>query len=449
MNYPRYPEYKPSGVEWLGEVPAHWDVLRLRFAIKTNPTKSEITGLEPAAPVSFVPMEAVGAYGGLNLEAEKSIDDIGTGYTYFRDGDVVVAKITPCFENGKGALAAGLKNGIAFGTTEQHVLRPSESMDEHFLFYLTISQPFREVGASEMYGAGGQKRVSDEFIRDLRPAIPPLDEQRAIAAFLDRETARIDALITKKLRLIELLAEKRTALISQAVTKGLSPDAPMKDSGVEWLGEIPAHWDVARVKFVAKLESGHTPSKQVPEYWENCDIPWVSLNDSKQLAVCDYISETKYQISRLGLENSSARVLPPGAVVFTRDATIGLAAITTKEMAVSQHLIAWIPSYQIRAEYLLRVFSVMKAHLDSYTFGATIKTIGMPDVKKLVTTLPPLDEQKAIEEFVKTNMSQLDRLASSVESAIARLQEYRNAVIAAAVTGKIDVRGLNEEREVA
>ena len=279
--------------------------------------------------------------------------------------------------------------------------------------------------------------------------VPGPTEQRTIAAFLDRETARIDALIVKKQRLIELLAEKRSALISQAVTKGLNPDAPMKDSGVEWLGEIPAHWDVARVKFVAKLESGHTPSKQVPEYWENCDISWVSLNDSKQLAACDYISETKYQINRLGLDNSSARVLPPGAVVFTRDATIGLAAITTKEMAVSQHLIAWIPNNQIRAEYLLRVFNVMKAHLDSYTFGATIKTIGMPDVKKLVTTLPPLDEQKAIEEFVQTNMSQLDRLASSVESAIAILQEYRNAVIAAAVTGKIDVRGLNEERDVA
>lgn len=209
---------KNSGAEWLGEIPAHWKVLRLRFAIKTNPTRWEIIGLEPGAPVSFVPMEAVGEYGGLNLDAEKPIDEIGTGYTYFRDGDVVVAKITPCFENGKGALATGLKNGIAFGTTELHVLRPSESMDRLFLFYLTISQPFREVGASEMYGAGGQKRVPDGFIRDLRPAIPPLDEQRAIAAFLDHETARIDALIAKVKSAIGQLHEYRAALIADAVT---------------------------------------------------------------------------------------------------------------------------------------------------------------------------------------------------------------------------------------
>ena len=110
----------------------------------------------------------------------------------------------------------------------------------------------------------------------------------------------------------------------------------MKDSGIGWLGRVPAHWSVERVKNVARLDGGHTPSKQVPEYWENCDIPWVSLNDSKQLVSADYIDKTVVMINEKGLANSSARMLPPGAVVFTRDATIGLAAITTRPMAVSQ-----------------------------------------------------------------------------------------------------------------
>jgi type I restriction enzyme S subunit len=223
----------------------------------------------------------------------------------------------------------------------------------------------------------------------------------------------------------------------------------MKDSGIEWLGEVPAHWEVRRVKDVAKLESGHTPSKQVPEYWENCDIPWVSLNDSKHLAVNDYIHDTAIQINALGLANSSARIIPAGSVVFTRDATIGLAAITSRSMAVSQHLIAWCPSERLNSIYLLRVFNAMKQFLDTYTNGATIKTIGMPDVKKLVTPVPPVDEQLKIVGFLEGAMTKLESLIAEAQRAIDLLKERRTALISAAVTGKIDVRGLVDMQEAA
>ena len=145
-----YPAYKPSGIEWLGSVPSAWHVARLRFLVKTNPSKSEIRGIPQDTVVSFVPMEAVGEYGGLRLEQSHALEDVANGYTYFRDGDVVVAKITPCFENGKGSIADGLENGIGFGTTELHVLRPSSFMDRNYLFYLTISHAFRQIGASYM-----------------------------------------------------------------------------------------------------------------------------------------------------------------------------------------------------------------------------------------------------------------------------------------------------------
>jgi len=251
-----YTAYKPSGLMWLEDVPSMWPISRLCFQVKINPVKSEIRGIPQDTSVSFVPMEAVGEYGGLRLEQTHALENVANGYTYFRDGDVVVAKITPCFENGKGSIADGLENGIGFGTTELHVLRPSSFMDRNYLFYLTISHAFRKIGASYMYGAGGQKRVPDTFIRDFRHPIPTTKEQRSIAAFLDRETARIDALIEKKQRQIELLQEKRSALISHAVTKGLAPKAPMKDSGIEWLGEIPAHWEVAPLRWHIKIASG-------------------------------------------------------------------------------------------------------------------------------------------------------------------------------------------------
>lgn len=209
---------KDSGIEWLGQIPKHWEVIRLRFQVKINPVKSEIRGIPEDSSVSFVPMEAVGEYGGLRLEQTRLLEDVANGYTYFRNGDVLVAKITPCFENGKGSIADCLESGIGFGTTELHVLRPLTSLDRKFLFYLTISEAFRKIGTSYMYGAGGQKRVPDDFVRDFRHPIPPIEEQRAIAAFLDRETARIDVLIEKMEKSIELLREYRIALISAAVT---------------------------------------------------------------------------------------------------------------------------------------------------------------------------------------------------------------------------------------
>ena len=207
-----------SGVEWLGEVPEHWPVERLRFHILINPTKSEVHGLARDTTVSFVPMEAVREYGGIRLGQTRPIEEVAAGYTYFRDGDVAVAKITPCFENVKGAVVKGLKNGIGFGTTELHVLRPSFSIDQHFLFYLTISYAFRKLGESEMYGSAGQKRVPEDFIKNLKHPIPILAEQRSIAVFLDRETGHIDVLTTKVYESISKLREYRTALISAAVT---------------------------------------------------------------------------------------------------------------------------------------------------------------------------------------------------------------------------------------
>ncbi|WP_249744315.1 restriction endonuclease subunit S, partial [Serratia marcescens] len=171
-------------------------------------------------------------------------------------------------------------------------------------------------------------RLYPEVFGTVKILLPRFDEQVMVSAFLDHETAKIDKLIEKQQQLIELLKEKRQAVISHAVTKGLNPDVPMKDSGVEWLGEVPEHWRVSRVKNFAKIESGHTPSKTKSEYWVNCIIPWVSLNDSKQLKDVDYIEDTTYKISELGMANSSAHLLPARAVVFTRDASIGLSAIT-------------------------------------------------------------------------------------------------------------------------
>jgi type I restriction enzyme S subunit len=210
---------KDSGIEWLGKVPEHWEVKRLRFVAELNPSKSEIATLDKETLVSFLPMDAIGDDGKLNLEREKPIAEVETGYTFFREKDVTLAKITPCFENGKGAVMHGLTQGIGFGTTELIVARPIASQtSSDYLHNLFTSVVFRKNGEGHMYGAGGQKRIPDDFVRNFEIAFPPRTEQQTIAVFLDNETAKFDMLTTEAHRAIALLQERRSALISAAVT---------------------------------------------------------------------------------------------------------------------------------------------------------------------------------------------------------------------------------------
>ena len=168
MSFPQYPEYKDSGVEWLGEVPVHWQIKRMRFIATLNPSKSEVRHLPDTREVSFIPMEAVGEEGSLDLTQSRPIGDVIDGYTYFSEGDVTFAKIPPCFENGKGAIMRGLREEVGFGTTELTVARPNATqVTGQYLYRVISSRPFRELGESHMYGAGGQKRVPDDFLRNF------------------------------------------------------------------------------------------------------------------------------------------------------------------------------------------------------------------------------------------------------------------------------------------
>jgi type I restriction enzyme S subunit len=211
-------DIEDSEVDWLGDIPSHWKVKRLRFVIESNPVKSKLNKTDSATQVSFIPMDAIGEYGGIRLDQNREIGEVYSGYTYLADKDVIVAKITPCFENGKGALAEGLTNGIGFGTTELHVMRPENEINKKWLFYLSISHAFRKIGESEMYGAGGQKRVPENFIKNFRVGIPPLDEQNEIVRFIDIEINKLNKMIAINKAAIENLQDYRDSLITASVT---------------------------------------------------------------------------------------------------------------------------------------------------------------------------------------------------------------------------------------
>lgn len=345
---------------------------------------------------------------------------------------------------GKLAYVDGLP-GPACLNSHLLLFRPkSNSYVSRFLYYVLGSAGFHSYMLAERTGTTFFG-ISQESIGAFPFCAPPVAEQHVIAAFLDREIAKVDELILEQEKLIELLENKRRSVITCAVTKGMDPDARRKDSGIGWIGEVPAHWDIVKMKWVAQMESGHTPDKKIPEYWNGGDIAWVSLNDTGYLKEHDYISETANLITTKGIENSSAHLLPERAVVFSRDATIGRCAITTRPMAVSQHFIAWVCGDRIKPEFLLLRLRSMGDELESLTTGATVKTIGMPEVRTLVTPVPPMEEQELIVDFVTRTRHKLDALTAECERAIELLRERRAALITAAVTGQIDVRGVATE----
>jgi len=451
MSFPRYPAYKPSGVEWLGEVPEHWEVLRLKFAVTLNPSKQEAKELGDQKVVSFLPMEAIGEDGSLRLEHEKTVTECLSGYTYFRDGDVCVAKITPCFENGKGAILRKLKGGIGFGTTELIVARPEkEKIASKFLDYVFRSQTFRRLGESEMYGAGGQKRVPDSFVRDFTAILPSIEEQSQITTFLDRETAKIDALIAEQQRLIELLQEKRQAVISHAVTKGLNPDAPMKDSGVEWLGEVPEHWEVTRVKAISSFTTSGPRgwSEQISEEGA-IFVQSGDLNDS--LGV-DFGGCKRVRISQ-DAESLRTRLQSGDIVTCITGAKTGNVAVCEslpEEAYVNQHLCLIRPYKHVNPCF---VGLLLKSHCGQTHFALAQyglkQGLSLENVREAPLPLPPANEQTEIVSYVNELQSLVDVLVSDSLKSVDILKERRSALISAAVTGQIDVRGLVSEAEAA
>jgi type I restriction enzyme, S subunit len=443
VSFPRYPRYKPSGVEWLGDVPAHWDAFRGRFCAAINPRSQRLSALGTRVEVSFLAMEAIGDRGALSLEQVCVPAEMGTSYTEFDDGDVLIAKITPCFENGKGALATDLVNGAGLGTSELHVLRSRGKLLPKFLYYVTMTSQFRNSGEGHMYGAGGQKRVPTEFIRNLVCPVPPREEQHAIVRHLDRETANVDMLLAEQLRLLELLREKRQAVISHTVTKGLNPDVPMKPAGIEWIGDVPAHWDIVPLKYVVEMRSGGTPDKGRRDLWDG-DVPWASAKDLKS----DRLGDTEDHLTALALEEGAAELVSAESVlVVVRGMILARTfpvALTTVPMSINQDLKALIPSGRLDADYLAWLLrgTADESRVRVEEAGHGTKVLRMDKWAPLPLPIPPVEEQEHATSHLEGALETLAGLATETERAVCLLEERRAALISAAVTGQIDVRGL-------
>ncbi len=321
------------------------------------------------------------------------------------------------------------------------VIRPLPNLDKGFAAYCLRASGFIKEVVTRSVGVSYPAINASDLVNIPIPNCP-LYEQSKIASFLDHETAKIDKLIEKQQQLIELLKEKRQAVISHAVTKGLNPDVPMKDSGVEWLGEVPEHWAVVPLKYLCKFSGGGTPTKDNLAYWQDGTIPWVSPKDMKSF----WISETQDYVTEKAVNESSINYVEEGSLLMVvrsgiLQRTIPV-AINTVKVTMNQDMKALRFNERVNVHYAIYFISgnINSLLLEWTKEGATVESIEHEYLANGFITVPPIDEQISIINNISEQMKRFQLLEANATSGIRLLQERRTALISAAVTGKIDVR---------
>ena len=448
MTLRRYERYKESEVEWLRQLPEHWEVMSLGRITHSKCDGPFGSGIKSdhytEAGAQVIRLQNIRAEG--FFVGEPAFIDLAYFEQELRGHEVVANDV----------LIAGLgddNNLVGRACVAPSNLGPALVKADCFRFRIDTNKATPEFVASQLTIAArcDAGRLSSGSTRSRIPlgtmasraiCLPPLGEQRAITSFLSREVAKIDTLIAEQQRLIELLTEKRQAVISHAVTKGLGPAAPMKDSGVEWLGMVPAHWNVQPLKHVAAFRSGGTPDKSRLDYWDG-DVPWASAKDLK----VDDLYDTADHITAEALEAGAASLVPAGSVLVVVRGMI-LARIfpvvtAMVPMAINQDLKAVTVRDHANAAFLAWLLrasaSESLSRLDEAGHGT--KALRMDAWGAMRVPVPPLGEQVQIARHLKQTCAVVDAGLGDILRGIALLQERRAALISAAVTGKIDVRG--------
>jgi type I restriction enzyme S subunit len=446
MSFPRYPEYKDSGVEWLGEVPAHWEASRLKRVV--DPTRHITYGIVQAGPnipdgIPYVrPADMSDENGVVDPDGVlRTSPEIASAYTrsMIREGDLVCS-IGPSF--GKVMVTPDWLDGgnLTQGTARIAVQPPS---DPRFIFWVLRAGVSVQQWESSVGGATF-RALNLGPLCETAISLPPPAEQTDIAAFLDRETAKIDALVAEQRRLIELLKEKRQAVISHAVTKGLNPDAPMKDSGIEWLGEVPEGWEVPLLsRLIAKADLGG--NYEASE--SGGGIPLIKMGNLGR----GVIKTEKIEQLSDDADYDPAFRLETGDFLFnTRNSLdlVGKVAIWRDELpdAIFNSNILRIKFNEgaVATTAFMNYFfnsDLGISQLRTIAKGTTsVAAIYYKDLTTLRVILPPRVEQRVIVGHLDEKCAKLDTLTAEAQRAIDLLQERRTALISAAVTGQIDVR---------
>lgn len=422
----RYEEYKDSGIEWLGEIPSHWDVdfLKNNYSFEKGKnagkyTKEYIAEIKGEFPVYSGQTENEGVMGKINT-FEYDVDECIFSTT------VGAKAMTPMFLQGKFTLS---QNCLIMNPRSQKVF-------SKYIYYILIPLFNYEKGSIPSYM---QPSLRIEDLKRFKTVIPTLQEQQQIASYLDYKTSKIDELISKKEELVETLKNARQKLISETITKGLDKGVKMKDSGVEWIGEIPKHWKMTKIKREFNFLVGGTPDSGNEDYYSSNEggFKWATISDINK----KYINDTVNYISKEGVKNASIKLIPKNSLLFSFKLSVGKVAFNLSDMYTNEAIATFLSNSNFNnLEYAFYSFPIfIPENANENIYGS--KILNQELIKNALICLPPLKEQEEIASYLNEKTAKIDRLISKTEKQIEILKKAKQSLITEVVTGKIDVRG--------
>ncbi len=407
----KYPKYKDSGIVWLGEIPEHWEIKKLKYVITIKNGES----------ISTNDMQDDGkfeVYGGNGV--------LGFTENFNVSGDnIIIGRVGAKCGN------VHLTNGHKWVSDNAMIVKTNQNY--WFLFFVLIS-----MNLNNLANQNAQPLITGSMVKSQSTIIPPKDEQEIIAVKTELNVKKVDKIIEKKQKLIELLKEIRTATITYAVTKGLDPNVKMKDSVIEWLGEIPEHWDIRPLGIDAKML---VPQRNKPKKFDGI-IPWIRIEDLDGKYISD--SKSERRVSEKTIREMNLRVYPVGTVLCSCSCNMGITSIVAKPLVSNQTFIGIVPGSRLMSGYLYYLMQTCQQHLTALAVGAIQQYLSRDDFKHICIPVPNNVEQKAIVTFLDREINKIDTLVKKTEFFNELLKEYRQSLIFEFVTGKIDVRNGRE-----
>lgn len=426
-----YAEYKESGVAWLGNIPANWQIIRTKHLFRLCIEKAPINNS----------LELLSIYTHIGVKPRKELEQRGNKasstdeYWIVKQGDIIVNKLLAWM----GAIGVSHYDGVT--SPAYDILRGIQPLNPDFYHYLFRTGIYlrefkgRSRGIMEM-----RLRLYFDKFGQIPLAYPPLTDQTAIVRFLDYYGRLVNQAIQSKRRLIEFLNEQKQAIIHKAVTRGLDPNVRLKPSGIEWLGDVPKHWEIKKLKYLCStIVGGSTPSSSKSECW-NGEIVWITPQD---ISKHDRLIDSTRKITADGLASCSTVLVPSGSIILTSRAPVGNVGLSEIELCTNQGCKALLPIPEyLDNEFAFLLLKIIKAELQSLATGTTFTEISTSKLSSVKMPLPPLPEQMKITNYVNVSTKTLNDAIEGTRREIDILSEYRTRLISDVVTGKLDVRGV-------
>lgn len=414
-------------------IPKHWQIKKLGEIIEINPKLPKKEEIPNEMEVQFLPMKLVEEIvNKIHLTETRKFTDVLKGsYTPFINGDIIFAKVTPCMENGKIAVVKNLKNGIGFGSSEFHVLRPKENTLDNYIFYFIVQDKFRNQAQHEMTGAVGLRRVPKKFIEDYLIPLPPLPEQHAIVSKIEELFSELDNGKQQLQTALQQLKVYRQSLLKAAFEGKLTNKNVKGD-------ELPKGWIIKKLNEIGTWKGGGTPSKSKIEFWENGDILWVSPKDMKSQKIYDTIDK----ITNDAIENSSTKLIPKDSILFVVRSgilrrTLPI-ALTVSDLTVNQDLQALTPK-DVLADYVYWYVSAKNEDIRKTCSkdGTTVESIESSLLKNYLIPICSHEEQKRIVQELESKLTVCDKIEETITQSLQQAETLRQSILKQAFEGKL------------